>query len=234
MIPIFLFLVPVGFILFFKKLNYNSITIILTLFFMSIPIFYAISRFSDTRYFFFLYPIFCIFCAIFLEKIFTKVGNRNIALVILTGIILMGSITFLEIKKIDIEHELESIEIAKIVVERTKIVNHYLPESKYIQTVEMEKMNEFPILFSESIKETTQVIRIDGETLKEYLLSQKERKLTHLVIDENESEEYRPLFFKKIFQNEDNYPYLVKIYDSKNNGYNYHVKIFKINYKSLS
>ena len=35
-----------------------------------------------------------------------------------------------------------------------------------------------------------------------------------------------------IFHNED-MPYLIKKYDSRNDGYNYHVKLFEINYKLL-
>ena len=37
-------------------------------------------------------------------------------------------------------------------------------------------------------------------------------------------------FLQNIFQNEENYKFLKKIYDSRNDGYNYHVKVFEINY----
>jgi len=40
------------------------------------------------------------------------------------------------------------------------------------------------------------------------------------------------LFLNTIFHNED-IPYLIKKYDSRNDGYNYHVKVFEINYKLL-
>ena len=36
-----------------------------------------------------------------------------------------------------------------------------------------------------------------------------------------------------VFFNEQNYPYLTKQYDSKVNGLNYHVKIFKIDYNKI-
>jgi hypothetical protein len=34
----------------------------------------------------------------------------------------------------------------------------------------------------------------------------------------------------EIFHNENEFPFLIKIFDSKNEGYDYHVKIFEINY----
>ena len=33
-----------------------------------------------------------------------------------------------------------------------------------------------------------------------------------------------------IFNHENDYPFLTKEYDSKENGFNYHIKIFKIDY----
>ena len=38
---------------------------------------------------------------------------------------------------------------------------------------------------------------------------------------------------QNIFHNEKNYPFLIKEYDSKENGFKYHVKLFKINYESM-
>ena len=44
------------------------------------------------------------------------------------------------------------------------------------------------------------------------------------------------LFFvlEKIFDNEKEFPYLIKEYDSKENGFKYHVKLFRINYDKFS
>ena len=38
---------------------------------------------------------------------------------------------------------------------------------------------------------------------------------------------------KYIFSNEKEFPFLKKVYDSKEGGYNYHVKLFKINYEEF-
>ena len=41
----------------------------------------------------------------------------------------------------------------------------------------------------------------------------------------------RPEFLKDVFENEDNYSYLIKEWDSADEGFTYHVKIFRIDYE---
>ena len=67
-------------------------------------------------------------------------------------------------------------------------------------------------------------------SLQEFLIDSKDNGLTHLVIDNSST---RPIFLKDVFNNEKNFPYLIKEYDSKDRGLNYHVKIFKIDYEKL-
>ena len=52
----------------FKNKNANSWVILLSIFFMLIPAFYAISKGPDTRYLYFLYPMFCVISVIMIEK----------------------------------------------------------------------------------------------------------------------------------------------------------------------
>jgi len=76
------------------------------------------------------------------------------------------------------------------------------------------------------------VISIDKfSTLDELLINSEKIGLSHLVID---NEDGRPNFFKDIFQNEEKYPFLIKKYDSSTQGFNYHVKIFEINYDLIT
>ena len=62
----------------------------------------------------------------------------------------------------------------------------------------------------------------------------KKQKITHLLLDgiNNTKEIDDELRFHliDIFNHESKYPFLVKEYDSRENGFNYHVKLFKINY----
>ena len=66
----------------------------------------------------------------------------------------------------------------------------------------------------------------NSESLEQFLENNKNQGLTHLVIVENDKE----LFLKKIFHNEKEYPFLEKIYDSKDLGFKNQIKIFEINY----
>ena len=52
----------------------------------------------------------------------------------------------------------------------------------------------------------------------------------HIVTDENSN---RAEFLKDVFKNEEKYPYLTKVYDSSEHGYEYHLKIFRIDYEKL-
>ena len=48
--------------------------------------------------------------------------------------------------------------------------------------------------------------------------------------DLNENEKL-PEFLKEVYFEEEKFVYLEKVFDSKENGYEYHVKIFRINYE---
>ena len=77
--------------------------------------------------------------------------------------------------------------------------------------------------------------RIDINNFEDYLTLLKKQKLTHLILD---GEHNTPLFtneelasdLKYIFKNEEDYPFLIKEYDSKENGFKYHLKLFRIDY----
>ena len=79
--------------------------------------------------------------------------------------------------------------------------------------------------------------RIDINNFEDYLTLLKKQKITHLILD---GEHNTPLFIneeltsvlKYIFKNEEDYPFLIKEYDSKENGYKYHLKLFRIDYDS--
>ena len=79
------------------------------------------------------------------------------------------------------------------------------------------------ILFDETIKQKTTL----GITIPELITK---NELSHLVVDGASN---RPTFLNDIFYHEDSFPFLIKVYDSKDDGYNYHVKIFRIDYEKF-
>ena len=76
--------------------------------------------------------------------------------------------------------------------------------------------NEFGIDYSDKF-----------DSVESFIL-EHDKQLTHLIVD---TMDHRQNFLKDVFDNEKNYPYLIKEWDSKNDGFTYHVKIFKINYE---
>jgi hypothetical protein len=191
-----------------------------------------------------LYPILSVISLFSVRKYFNKFSNKNIGLIILISLILISSITFLEIKKIDVNHEHESLKIAKIVSEKTGIINQYAIESGYLPIIGMQELKEFPILKSNfeklgndmkhcfNIHACENIIPVKSNNIIEFLENSKEKGITHLVIDNKEKR--RATFVNDIFKNEQYFPYLIKIYDSKDEQLSYQVKIFKINYDEFN
>jgi hypothetical protein len=78
-----------------------------------------------------------------------------------------------------------------------------------------------------SMKELlTQESRYETNRFNETVLVEK---ITHIVVKEDND----PVFLNDIFENEEKYDYLIKEYDSKENGYDIHFKLFRINYEEI-
>ena len=72
------------------------------------------------------------------------------------------------------------------------------------------------------------------DNLRDYFEVLEKYEITHLILDRTMigqliSDELR-LNLRDIFIHENQYPFLVKEYDSKENGFNYHIKLFRIDY----
>ena len=234
LIPIFILGFPIGIILIFKNFNYKKLTIIFAMVGLSVPIFYAYSlSLLDTRYLYVLYPMISIISIFTVEKYIQKNNYKNIILVILVLGILVASISFLEYKKINAEYEKEAFEVAKYVVAHTSGVNFYSPESQYIKVAEVFRdWPSVPIHTSDGHFEI-KMPRVDAneyDNLNQFIINSKQIGISHLVIDTDSN---MPNFLIDIFEFEKKYPYLIKEYDSKEKGMNYHVKIFRINYQEI-
>lgn len=229
LIPVFVFFLPVGVFLLLRNRNMNNITIICTIVSMLLPVYYAYSLAPDTRYIYPLFPLFCIVSLFTIKKIESRITlKRNLLLVILAIVILSSSLIFLEFKKPNYEQEREAFKISTTITNIANGVNSYPPEDGYIQVSELPK--KWPVL-SSSIPTKTVVINTNNFTsLSEFIKSSRNVGLTHIVIDDKKD---RPKFLTDIFYNDQKYPYLVKVFDSRNYNYQYHVKIYKIDYEKF-
>ena len=267
-IPSFIIFVPLGIILVFKSLDSKKSIIILSILVMLIPAFYAYSReFQELKYLFVLYPMFCVL-ACFTFKIFLeRVNRKNLLFSIIVVGIIFSSVSFMEWKSVDYEHEKEAFEIMMDVSNFDMKVNVDMgmhgKEFEYIHWARVHDNNEFPDLkktfkyskdityFSEfinmeEIKLTLPVTKnsenteINDKIIKsiiQYFSIGKEKQLTHLLIDNYNNGERGPIKveneLKYIFSNEKEFMFLKKVYDSKDEGYDYHVKLFEINYEEF-
>lgn len=84
MIPSFIFFVPFGVFMIFKKRDYKKTMIIITTITFLIPAFYAYSRdIQDVRYLLPIFPIFCILSIFTIQQLEKQFGRPKILMVIL-------------------------------------------------------------------------------------------------------------------------------------------------------
>ena len=230
MLPLFIFFVPAGFLFALKERDYKKTTIILFIICFLIPAFYAYSRgIQDTKYLYVLYPIFSILSILTIYKIQNKLKKPILIGLAVIVLILTGSIGFVH-EKSNLEHDYESLEIAKEISDIANGVNKYYPESKYLIFLPLLNNDEFPVTVNKDIKERgIKQFEVDKHnSLEEFIQAERNNELTHIVVDGNKS---RISFLKEIFYDEKIPQYLKKELDTLELGFNYHVKVYKINYK---
>lgn len=228
MIPCFIAFVPFGILQFFKNRTKDNNFIIIYSVICSIPIFYAyIVQAHDTRYFYILYPIFCLVSLFAIQKYISKVNKKDLFLVLIIVSILISSIIFYELKKIDYEKEKEMYEIGKIISSIASGINSHPTESKYVRASQIP--NEWPFVFHDDMYKVKIIPTKNFDVLEDYISSSR-NQLTHIIVD-NDSE--LPKFLKDVYTNEGNYGYLKKVYDSKDSGFKYQIKIFQIDFEKF-
>ena len=231
--PIFFIFLPLGIFGFFRNRNFDKYTVLLFLIFMFIPIIYASVRgIPEPRYLLTIFPILSLFSVFTVNEIIKKSNKTKLITIVFVIGILSLSIFYLDYNKIDYEHELDAYHIGLEVSKRTLTINDYYPEVKYVHNKidVVSNLGTFPVLSSE-IEPKVKLIPTQGYTsLNEFIGYGKNEGLTHIIADENEN---RSNFINDVFRNEEKFPYIIKIYDSIEHGYDYHLKIFRINYEKF-
>jgi hypothetical protein len=258
-IPSFIIFVPLGIILIFKDIDYKKIIIILSILIMLIPAFYGYSRgFQEIKYLYVLYPIFCVLACFTFKLLVEKFNRKNLIFCAIIGGIVLSSLIFVEWKSMDREHYLETYEILTELSQKEMKINKefgtYGGEWTYFHWLRLHDVDEFPILKKElpqskithtkrpqlygvdvmKDQKAQEYHNIEIDNLRDYFQVLEKQKITHLLLDEINNttlinDELR-LHLIDIFNHENKYPFLVKEYDSRENGFNYYVKLFKIDY----
>lgn len=223
LIPMFIFFLPIGSLILLKRKETITTSVLVIVSILLIPVFYSFSVANDTRYIYNLFPLFIIISIFTIKMLNEKIHRKNIFLIILSIMILLGSIMFLEFKKIDYEHEREAFNLAKEIVKKANGVNGFYPESTYIEPAGIPE--KWPVLRS-SITSNTLVFSTYGFDSMEKFIKENVG-LSHIIVD---GDKRRPIFLNDVFYDDSKYKYLEKVFDSSEMGYKYHVKIYKINY----
>ena len=251
--PIFFIFLPLGIFGFFRKRNFDKYVVLLFLIFMSIPIIYvSVREIAEPRYYLTLFPILSLL-SLYTVKEITRKFDKTKLILIITGITVLSlSIVYLDYTKIDYQHELDAYHIGLEVHKKTSVINKYTPEDKYVHNKDQVFWNlgTFPVLQSETELKVKAIRTYDLDTcfrenpsanlavcrqydfasLNEFIDSGKNNGLTHIIADKNSN---RPEFLRDVFNNEEKFPYLTKIYDSSEHNYEYHLKIFRIDYEKF-
>lgn len=230
-IPYLIFLVPIGLILFIKKGNKYEKSLILVAISALIPTIYPYSFASDVRWIFPLYPIFCIMSVYSMRYFLQKTTKPKCITIVIFSLIIISSIFYLDWKDIDQSRELELYNLALEISSRTSIVNAYYPESSYLNVFGLTKVEKFPIPTIEYLEKNIERYWYnETDSIIDVIQHGKEVGLTHLIIDDNQN---RPQFVKDVLIDENNFPYLIKEFDSLDHNYKYELRIYKIDYEKF-
>ena len=216
-------------ILYIRKITKNKIIFLVFSFFLSIAGLYAYGRgIEESKYIFPLIPIMMLVVSVPIERCLRKIDIKKIGLGIVIGVLVI-SILYIEFQKLDYQVEEEIYESALFVVTNANGVND-VPGGRFVKIAELEQ--NWPELPSTDergkIAFQTKKINIrDSFNIEDYLENSKPLGLTHIVTYEKNEKE----FLNDIFQNEGNYPYLSKVYDSSLLGHKKQIKIFEIDYQ---
>jgi predicted small secreted protein len=257
-LPYLFILIPFGILFSFRAFdqdrNYiraNWIFILLSIASMLI----VIAVIPEKRFLYFLLPFLIIFSVIPIQRVveyglsafsFTK-KQKNIFLIIVIFIviILSGCFTVFGFGKPDVSFENEKKDFAKFVINNLHgtILREFGPATDYVVyqiiTEPAAQFKQYKI--NSEWKDYQELdenedgfnnISIYGKSLGELVENGKEFELKYIIAKKEKN--FYP-FLSDLYSNEENYPYMVKIFDSNEFAYKkLKVKVFEIDYEKFN
>jgi len=230
MVSYLIFFVPLGIILLIKNNKKQDKALLIIGFSLLIPAVYSYALASDSRYLFTLYPLFGIVALYTIKKIFEQFNREKILSVIIISSFIVISVYYLSLKDIDVEHELEAYDMSKLIADRVEGIYLYGQEAGYLALVQLTQVDEFPVNSDEYFPSGPIQVRATYDTMSEYIEQAKVDGVTHLILDGGNKS---PKLFNDIFYEREKYPFLIKEFSSDDYGYNYLVKIYRIDFKEF-
>ena len=212
------------------------------------------SLITDQRFLFVLLPFLIIFAVLPIQRLieyglstfsFSKKQKTISLLIILSIVVILSALFTTGVSKygyglIDSEKENEKIEYAKFLVNNLDgrmldggYVTEYVKTIKYTETAELFEnyksprgKDPFPDTYTSG---SLVMIHEVGKTLEELISNGEKSGLKYIGISEDGSDML--LFLDDVYLHDENYPYLIKISDSVEEGYQkLKVKVFRIDY----
>lgn len=232
LLPICFIFVPYSLISLTKKENKEFRYLVLIGIFALIPALYAYGRgFEDSRYVFIFLPIFVVSSLFLIQKIVLKTKKRNAAISVFIVLIAISSIIYIDSRQPDYEHEYDAIQVAKFVDDLNGGINDYGKETRYVEFMRLDDV-KFPALSTEIDIKTNIVYTSEsinrGITIHDIMEDARNKDISYLAITDYTRNNNQIL--SEIYDEPDNYPYLEKIFDSKEHDLKFNIKIFKINF----
>ena len=236
LIPTFTVFFPLGIFYCFRNKEIKKIELIVIGIFAILPALYAFSRgISDFRYLFVTLPILSIFSVYTLEVFSYKLKRPRIKILLIIIVIIAISLVFFQTNLPNYEYERESYLLSQKIYEIASGINaSYYPEGAYLRVAQLSDTT-FP---TSSVQAKSDMIFISSngiDNIEDYITYGSDKGLTHLVVDERFIYDSKRAdnFLDDVFENEEHYSYLIKEFDSIEEGYSYHLKIFKIDFEKF-
>jgi len=254
--PYLFILIPFGIIFSFRAFDQDKKLILANWLFIILSLGSLILVFSlipDQRHLYFIFPFLIIFCTIPIQRV-TEYGlstfsfsqkQKSIFLVIVVSIVLVLSVWFtLRYDVSDPLLENEKYEFANYVLKN--LDGHGLREFgnslDYLNLVYVENSpNNFKNCKVEYNKELCQYdknhsffdrITITGNSIEEIVTKGEAYDLKYIITNKEKNDFHG--FIDDIYHQEEKYPYLKKIFDSSNQGFEkLKIKVFEIDYKKF-
>ena len=252
--PYIFILIPFGILFSFRAFDQKSqytkanwIFILSSIFFMS----FILSVVPEKRFLLFLMPFLVLFSVIPIHRV-TEYGlstfslsrnqkNAFLVIVIIIVIILSGLFT-LRYEKLDPGLENEKMDFAQYALENLhgNTLRDFGGGTDYINSVILLDYNNFQDFKISSLADDTersklayQEIGVSASNIEDLILKGEPLNLNYLISNQHDTFYYP--FVDQVYHNEEQYPYLIKIFDSHEHGYEkLKIKVFEINYEKFS
>ena len=236
--PYIFILIPFGILFSFRAFDQKSqytkanwIFILSSIFFMS----FILSVVPEKRFLLFLMPFLVLFSVIPIHRV-TEYGlstfslsrnqkNAFLVIVIIIVIILSGLFT-LRYEKLDPVLENEKMDFAQYALENLhgNTLRDFGGGTDYINSVILLDYNNFQDFKISSLADDTersklayQEIGVSASNIEDLILKGEPLNLNYLISNQHDTFYYP--FVDQVYHNEEQYPYLIKIFDSHEHGY---------------